>query len=134
MATKSIIRVSEFERLHYDDKRPFKQRHWEALCRYLENLNKKEEKRVEYYRIINKGIQFTNYVGVIQAGNLTIEVLPKVDKGSSTAANESIDELESDASNEKQKWHDVLLQMLKECKLLRVNHVDYAASSCFNLL
>lgn len=126
MATKSIIRVSEFERLHYDDKRPFKQRHWEALCRYLENLNKKEEKRVEYYRIINKGIQFTNYVGVIQAGNLTIEVLPKVDKGSSTAANESIDELESDASNEKQKWHDVLLQMLKECKLLRVNHVDYA--------
>ena len=126
MPSKNIIRVSEFEKLYYDDKKPFKQKHWEALCRYLDNVNKNEQKRIEYFRIINKGIQFTNYVVVIQAGKLTIEILPKVDKGNTTAANESIEELAEGVSKEKQKWHNVLLQMLKECKLLQVNHVDYA--------
>lgn len=129
MSNKKVIRVSEFEKLYYDDARPFKQKHWEALCRYLENVNKKEKKRIEYFRILNKGIQFTNFVGVIQAGNLTIEVLPKIDKGSATAANESIDELEKkdqQTAKEKSQWQKVLLDMLKECRLLRVNHVDYA--------
>ncbi len=75
MVSKNVIRVSEFEKLYYDDTKPFKQKHWEALCRYLENVNRTEEKRIEYFRILNRGIQFTNFVGVIQAGNLTIEVL-----------------------------------------------------------
>jgi 5-methylcytosine-specific restriction enzyme subunit McrC len=126
MVTKNIIRVCEFEKLYYDDAKPFKQKHWEALLRYLESINKKEEKRMEYYRILNRGIQFTNFVGVIQAGNLTIEVLPKIDAGDSTAANESIEKLDKETSDSKQKWHNVLLQMLKECRLLQVNHVDYA--------
>lgn len=126
MSSKNIIRVSEFEKLYYNDNKPFKQKHWEALCRYLESVNKQEERRIEYFRIINKGIQFTNYVGVIQAGNLTIEILPKVDKGNTTAANASIEELDTEISEKKQQWHNVLLQMLKECRLLQVNHVDYA--------
>jgi 5-methylcytosine-specific restriction enzyme subunit McrC len=129
LANRNTIRVSEFERLFYDDKKPFKEKHWQALCRYLENTNKKGEKRIEYFRILNKGIQFTNYVGVIQAGNLTIEVLPKTDRQRTTAANLSVDELErsdNDASKNKQRWHAVLLQMLKECRLLHVAHVDYA--------
>ena len=128
MVTKNVTRVSEFEKLYYGEKEnePFKQKHWEALCRYLESVNKKEEKRIEYFRILNKGIQFTNFVGVIQAGNLTIEVLPKIDKGSTTAANESIEKLDEKTSADKQQWHNVLLQMLKECRFLRVNHVDYA--------
>ncbi len=126
MASKNVIRVSEFEKLYYDNAKPFKQKHWEALCHYLESVNKREEKRIEYFRILNKGIQFTNFVGVIQAGNLTIEVLPKIDKGTTTAANESIEKLEGAVSEEKAKWHSALLQMLKECRFLRVNHVDYA--------
>lgn len=124
---KNVIRVSEYEKLYYDDSKPFKLKHWEALCKYLEIINKKEERRVEYFRIVNKGVQFTNYVGVIQAGNLTIEVLPKMDNESSTAANANIDNLEKDTAAEKHKWHNVLLQMLKECRFLRVNHVDYAS-------
>lgn len=126
MPAKNIIRVSEFEKLYYNDAKPFKQKHWEALCRYLESTNKKEKKRVEYFRILNKGIQFTNYVGVIQAGNLTIEILPKIDKSSTTAANENIDKLDNEETNKKQQWHDVLLQMLKECRFLNVRQVDYA--------
>ncbi|MDX2047593.1 MAG: hypothetical protein SFU87_12460 [Chitinophagaceae bacterium] len=125
MPTRNVIRVSEFEKLYYDDAKLFKQKHWEALCRYQEQQSKKEDV-IEYFRILNKGVQFTNYVGVIQAGNLTIEVLPKTDKGSTTAANESFEHLDKETAIEKQKWHDVLLQMLKECRLLQVNHVDYA--------
>lgn len=128
MSTKSVIRVSEFEKLYYDPEgvQPFRKKHWDALCIYLENINKKEEKRVEYFRIINKGIQFTNFVGVIQAGNLTIEILPKIDKGSTIAANESIETLDQQTAKEKSKWQKVLLNMLKECRLIRVHHVDYA--------
>jgi 5-methylcytosine-specific restriction enzyme subunit McrC len=129
MAYKNVIRVSEFEKLYYDDLKPFQQKHWEALCRYLEHVNKQENNRAEYFRILNKSIQFLNYVGVIQAGNLTIEILPKTDRGGTTAVNETVEQQEkydSGAAGSKQNWHDILLQMLKECRLLRVYHVDYA--------
>jgi 5-methylcytosine-specific restriction enzyme subunit McrC len=126
LANRSTIRVSEFEKLYYDNNKPFKQKHWEALCRYQEQQYKKEG-GIEYFRILNKGVQFTNYVGVIQAGSLTIEVLPKTDKKKTTAANIIVDKLEEQVANDKQCWHNVLLQMLNECKLLRVNHVDYAS-------
>lgn len=130
MANKNTIRVAEFEKLYYDDTKPFKQKHWEALCRYLEQQNKNEAGRIEYYRILNKGVQFTNYVGVIQAGNLTIEVLPKTDREKTTAANCTLEQLETiDFADydSKRGWHSVLLQMLKECRLLQVSHVDYAS-------
>lgn len=130
MANKNTIRVSEFEKLYYDDSKPFKKKHWEALCRYQEQQYKKADGGIEYYRILNKGVQFTNYVGVIQAGNLTIEVLPKTDRAKTTAANSTVEELKKEndpAAESKQSWHNVLLQMLKECRLLQVNHVDYAS-------
>ena len=126
MTQKNTIRVSEFEKLYYDNSKPFKQKHWEALCRYQEPQYKKGESGIEYYRILNKGLQFTNYVGVIQAGNLTIEVLPKIDRQRTTAANLSIDKLEEQEAGQKQCWHNVLLQMLRECRLLQVNRVDKA--------
>jgi 5-methylcytosine-specific restriction enzyme subunit McrC len=126
LANKNTIRVSEFEKLYNDNSRPFKEKHWKALCNYQEQQYKKGEIGIEFYRILNKGVQFTNYVGVIQAGNLTIEVLPKTDRQKTTAANLSIDELDKQDAEQRQSWHNVLLQMLKECRLLKVNHVDYA--------
>lgn len=129
MGSKNIIRVSEFEKLYYDERNPFKKNHWEALCKFLEKETKSEYKRAEFFRILNKGIQFTNYVGVIQAGNLTIEVLPKTDRGAVTASNETIDNLKNSAPEiykSKADWHNVLLGMLMECKKLKVNHVNKA--------
>lgn len=38
------------------------------------------DKGIPYYTLIHNGIRFNNYVGVIQVNDLTIEILPKIDK------------------------------------------------------
>ena len=66
-----------------------------------------------YFEAIRRGVKFKNYVGVIQIGNTTIEILPKADKASS--------------EKEKDEWHSVLLKMLAQCKRIRVDSVSEAA-------
>ncbi|OEY72815.1 McrC family protein [Salegentibacter salarius] len=66
-----------------------------------------------YFEAIHKGVKFKNYVGVIQVGHTTIEILPKADKRSS--------------ENEKAEWHSILLKMLKKCKRIKVDSVSEAA-------
>jgi 5-methylcytosine-specific restriction enzyme subunit McrC len=126
MAHKNTIRVAEFEKLYHDEGKPFKHKHWQALFNYQELQNKNGINRVEYFRVLPKGIQFLNYVGVIQAGNLTIEVLPKTDRNKTTASNASINDLNTDDKKDRLTWHNVLLRMLNECSLLKINHVDRA--------
>lgn len=132
MPYKNTIRVAEFEKLYYDDTKPFKKKHWEALCNYQEKQNRAGGKAFEYFKPFNKGVQFTNYVGVIQAGNLTIEVLPKTDRERATASNLRVDDLQKQDSDQRLTWHNVLLKMLNECRLLQVNHVDYASLNLKN--
>jgi 5-methylcytosine-specific restriction enzyme subunit McrC len=59
-----------------------------------------------YYELINEGIKFRQYVGALQILDLTIEVLPKIDRPTNV---ENVDV----------NWHDVLLEMLKACKILK---------------
>lgn len=54
------------------------------------------EKGVPFYKLIHKGVQFNEYVGVLQLGNLTIEVLPKADR-----------------YTEEQEWRSILIAMLR---------------------
>ncbi|PKV75288.1 McrC family protein [Pontibacter ramchanderi] len=61
------------------------------------------EEGVPYYTLIHRGVRFTEYVGVLQVGGLTIEVLPKADK------NDSIT-----------KWHGMLIGMLKAVGLFNI--------------
>lgn len=63
-----------------------------------------------YYDLIDNGIRFKEQVGVIQVGDLTIEVLPKIDRNEDDAA----------------KWHDILLDMLKECRFIDPHSTGYA--------
>ncbi|SCW38338.1 McrC family protein [Mucilaginibacter sp. NFR10] len=63
-----------------------------------------------YYDLIDNGIRFKEQVGVIQVGDLTIEVLPKIDRKEDNAS----------------KWHDILLDMLKECRFIDPHSTGYA--------
>jgi 5-methylcytosine-specific restriction enzyme subunit McrC len=58
------------------------------------------DKGVPYFSLTHNGIQFNEFVGVIQVGNLLIEVLPKADKSEHS---QSIDK----------KWRNMLINMMR---------------------
>jgi len=94
------IRVFEHERLtiHKDEfGRALTEVQFEKLCQF----NDKNENK--YFTVIRNGIKFSQYVGVIQIGSLTIEILPKADKG-------TFDKKEFE--NESVKWQKVLMRIL----------------------
>lgn len=65
----------------------------------------------KYFTGIRGGVKFTEYVGVIQIGKQTIEILPKADKNK-----------ESDVK----MWRDALLDMLAVCRKINVESVSDA--------
>jgi 5-methylcytosine-specific restriction enzyme subunit McrC len=87
------ITVFEHERIKLDQKIngcKFDEPKLLALQKYY------GDKGVPYYSLINKGVQFNEYVGVIQVGNLLIEVLPKADKERKT-----------------EDWRNMLINMMR---------------------
>lgn len=98
-----FIQVFEYQKLRYDDSGVFRKHHFDAMVKFNELHQNK------YFTIIHKGIQFGSYVGVIQIGGLTIEILPKADN------NENAD---------KNLWQNVLLNMLKVCKHIQVESIS----------
>jgi len=97
------IKVFEHEYLFVGEK-GFQHTHWKALGLFnARNKNK-------YFTLYPDGIKFNQYVGTIQAGNVTIEILPKADK----------------EEKDKNKWRQVLLKMLRECRFIQVDHPELA--------
>jgi len=105
---KSFIQVFEYQSIGWDRTPGFTQAHFETLARYHETHPN------PYYTLIHRGVKFTQYVGVLQVGSLTIEVLPKADR-------------EPVTEGSKAKWQRILLEMLKECHLLKVEAASTAA-------
>ena len=103
MQGKKFIQVFEHQKLKYDDSRDFQECHFDAMVKFNELHQNK------YFTIGHNGIVFKNYVGVVQVGGLTIEILPKADKR---------------ADADKNLWQSVLLNMLKVCKHIRVESVS----------
>jgi 5-methylcytosine-specific restriction enzyme subunit McrC len=67
-----------------------------------------------YFTAIRNGIKFKSYVGVIQIGSQTIEILPKADRNISKDPTEY------------QLWSKALLKMLAYCNYIKVDSVSEA--------
>jgi 5-methylcytosine-specific restriction enzyme subunit McrC len=65
----------------------------------------------KYFTGTRNGVKFTEYVGVIQIGGQTIEILPKADKNGNADKNE---------------WRDALLGMLAKCRKINLETVSDA--------
>ncbi len=103
MSKKNFLQVFEYQKLKYDENQDFKKHHFDAMVLFNEkNQNK-------YYTIVHKGVLFNSYVGVIQIGGLTIEILPKADNSNNP---------------DKGTWQKVLLNMLKVCKHIQVDNIS----------
>ena len=104
MSNKNLIQVFEHHKLRVGEK-SFSQQHFKSMVLFNEHHNNK------YFTVGYNSVKFTSYVGVLQVGGLTIEVLPKADNNSK--ADEST-------------WQGVLLNMLKVCKHLKVDNISEA--------
>ncbi|MGO3183605.1 MAG: McrC family protein [Aequorivita sp.] len=101
------IQVFEHQTLYYgrgDASMGFTQKHFEALAK----LNMLHDNK--YFTLVNKGIKFSQYVGVIQIDTLTVEILPKADKATESTT----------------VWRNVLIEMLRVTRKLKVNQVGQA--------
>ncbi len=97
------IQVFEYQRLLLNE--TFNQQHLNALLRFNDLHGNK------YFTIIHRGIQFKNYVGVLQVGRLTIEILPKTDQHTTGNA---------------KKWRSILLEMLRYTRHLKIETISKA--------
>lgn len=88
------------------EKGSFEQRHFVALSK----LNALHD--YQYFDLKHNGVVFKQFVGVIQVDDLTIEILPKIDR--------------YEPEENKTKWRDVLLEMLKVTKKLKIQQVGQA--------
>ncbi|PTT10511.1 restriction endonuclease [Flavobacterium sp. HMWF030] len=108
------IQVFEHNTLHYGrayKNVPFKEKHFNSLVK----LNELHDSK--YFTVIHKGLKFKQFVGVIQVDGLTIEILPKIDNN----------------SEDENVWQNVLIEMLRVTKKLKVEKVGQADVSKQNI-
>ena len=101
------IQVFEHQTLHYGrvyDSVLFMEKHFAALAK----LN--EFHKNKYFTVLHKGIKFSQYVGIVQIDDLSIEILPKSDN----------------STDDKKVWQGALIEMLKVTKKLNVDNVGQA--------
>ncbi len=98
-----LLQVFEYQFLYVGKQLTVEQ--FEQLASFSEKHHSK------YFSLIHNGIRFSHYVGAIQVGNLTIEILPKADKISTA---------------DKRLWQSVLLDMLRQCNLIKLDTLTSA--------
>ena len=106
MKNNKPIQVFEYQQLPIG-KQGFTKSHWDALGWY------NEKHGGSFFSLTPGGVKFNQYVGVIQVGNVTIEILPKISR--------SVEE------SNKTKWQKVLIDMLRECHWMNVYANDKAS-------
>jgi 5-methylcytosine-specific restriction enzyme subunit McrC len=97
MARRTTITVFEHHALRVGDQ-GFTEGQLLALQRFH------AEKDFPYYSLIHNGVKFREYVGVLQVGNIVVEILPKADH-------------DTDANT----WRRVLIGMIRASGLLKIS-------------
>lgn len=121
MSPRKTIQVFEYASLTHGETYNgllFKESHYHALIKFNELHDG------NYFSIGHRKITFKNFVGVLQVDGLTIEILPKVDK------------YEEDSEENKSKWQNALIEMLRVTKRLKVQKVGnaYVSKQSIHLL
>jgi 5-methylcytosine-specific restriction enzyme subunit McrC len=107
MNSNKTIQVFEYELLETKTQ-GFEVSHWEALGKY------NEQHGGNFFRLTHNGVKFQQFVGVIQVGNITIEILPKIGK-------------DADPNGSKIEWQQVLIDMLRECSWMHIHSHEKAS-------
>ena len=105
------IQVFEHQSISYSGRYAipeFNQKQYHAFESYFQ-----KNERTPFFDLIPKGVRFKSYVGVIQIGDLVIEVLPKADRNRQSSAT-------------KETWQNILLDMLRTCELLKARQSSNA--------
>ena len=108
----NIIQVFEHESLKPGQRDGFGDRELKLLQKFRGD---KGDEEFHFYSLINNGVKFKQFVGVLCVGDLQIEVLPKVDK-----------------YDEYGVWHNNLLAMLKAVYKLKVEVPSQAQQKLIN--
>lgn len=104
MKPRQTARVFEYDRLRIDEQ-GLTPAHFDTLAKYSDRTDGK------FFRPGHRCIHFGGHVGVVQVGNLTIEILPKADRH---------------GSPDKDIWRNALLEMLRTCRLLNLDSLTNA--------
>ncbi|SKA01174.1 McrC family protein [Sediminibacterium ginsengisoli] len=107
MNSSHVITVFEHSRLNIGEQ-GFDTHHFESLVKY-NDLHKGK-----YFNIGYKKVIFKSYVGLIQVGNKTIEILPKADRNT------------NDDERNVTKWQKALLFMLSRAGYIKINETSNA--------
>lgn len=109
MKMNEPIKVFEYDLLEVtEDSGGFNDLHLQALSKYNEDYGG------NFFRLTHNGVKFQNYVGVIQVGNITIEILPKIGK-------------QAEPNGSKDEWQQVLIDMLRECNWMKIHAHEKAS-------
>jgi 5-methylcytosine-specific restriction enzyme subunit McrC len=101
------IKVFEYTQLRVGHEPNFTEAHFQSLVKY------NERHRNKYFVVGHRRIHFQNYVGVIQVGDLTIEILPKTDNT-------------PDDEDAKKKWQEALIQMIQRAGIIKLTSLSDA--------
>jgi 5-methylcytosine-specific restriction enzyme subunit McrC len=107
-----LIQIFEHERLTLSPNRWGDRLTAPELGKLYEFNDRNDNK---YFTGIRDGVKFTNYVGVIQIGGLTMEILPKADRASNGNPEDYA------------KWRNALLNMLAICRMIKVDSISEAS-------
>ncbi|MBP3709334.1 MAG: hypothetical protein J6I73_02850 [Treponema sp.] len=99
------------------DSKGFTQKHFESLSKWLFQ-NQTTEDNSQYFSLVDYGVKFKSWVGILQVGNTYIEVLPKISN-------------QNDSKEVQNEWRNRLCNMLSVIRTLDIRQTENANQSTY---